>query len=147
MLDPQLERKPGGVYPVGRRPTILVVDDARCSRELLKLHLGNAGYEVDVAEDAIVAGKRVLAAVPDLILTEVTLPYMSGIEFVTALRSDPGIPDIPVIFMTSREDMAFDKGKLRAAACLAKPVSVDRLLEVVALYVLATPPLERRQAD
>ena len=119
------------------KPTILIIDDARDTRELLRLHLTDAGYAVQEAEDAIVAGKRVLAGAPDLIITDVRMPYMSGCEFVSALRADPTIPDIPVIFLTAYEPQAAEAAKLRAAACLAKPVSLDRLLEVVSLYLPA----------
>ena len=122
-----------------KKPTILIVDDARDTRELLRLHLTEAGYAVEEAEDALVAGRRVLAQAPDLIVTDVRMPYMSGIEFVAALRADPTIPEIPVVFLTAYETVAAEAGKLRAAACLAKPVRVERLLEVVSLYLPATP--------
>ena len=122
-----------------KKPTILIVDDARDTRELLRLHLTDAGYAVEEAEDALVAGRRVLAAAPDLIITDVRMPYMTGTEFVSALRADPAIPDIPVIFLTAYDPAAAEAGKLRAAACLSKPVSLDRLLEVVSLYLPAAP--------
>jgi CheY-like chemotaxis protein len=115
---------------------ILVVDDAKYSRDLLSLHLSNAGYEVETAEDGIAAAKSVLRDPPHLIITDVNMPYMSGIELVAALRADTGVPDIPVIFLTGEERDA-DEGKLRAAAWLKKPVNAERLLQVVALQVPA----------
>ena len=111
------------------------MDDAKYSRDLLQLHLTNAGYEVETAEDAIAAGRRVLADPPHLIITDVNMPFMSGIEFITALRSDEGLPDIPVIFLTAEENPDGQIKQLRAAAWLRKPVNADRLLEVVALQV------------
>jgi CheY-like chemotaxis protein len=114
---------------------ILVVDDAKVSRELLKLHLSDAGYEVETAEDAIDAGKRVLRDPPHLIITDVDMPYLSGTDFVAALRADDGLPDIPVIFLSANDTSSRQDRRLRAAAWLLKPVSVERLLEVVALQV------------
>jgi CheY-like chemotaxis protein len=114
---------------------ILVVDDAAYSRELLRVHLTNAGYQVETAEDAIAAGKRVLQDPPHLIITDVHMPFMSGIEFVTALRQDEEVAHIPVIFLSASEDLDGEDRRLRAAAWLRKPVNAERLLEVVALQV------------
>ena len=84
--------------------TILVVDDDESLRQLLRLHLSSAGYEVLVAEDAIAAGYLVLRQPPDLIISDVNMPHMDGFEFVAALKSDKTLPYIPVIFLTSLEE-------------------------------------------
>jgi CheY-like chemotaxis protein len=117
-----------------KRPAILVVDDEESMRALLKLHLSNAGYEVRVAEDAIVGGHLVVQEVPDVIIVDVEMPYMNGYEFVAALKSDPETRNIPVIFLTTDANVAEHARKLGAAAYLNKPVIADRLLEVVALF-------------
>ena len=114
--------------------TILVVDDDESLRQLLRLHLSSAGYEVLVAEDAIAAGYLVLRQPPDLIISDVNMPHMDGFEFVAALKADKTLPNIPVIFLTSVED-GDDRGKeLGAVAYITKPVRADRLLELVAKY-------------
>lgn len=113
---------------------ILVVDDDESLRELLRMHLAGAGYEVITAPDAISAGYQVLKNPPDLILLDVNMPHMDGFEFVAALKADKTIPHIPVIFLTSVED-GNDRGKeLGAVAYITKPVRADRLLELVAKY-------------
>src|SRR5438067_347673 len=130
--------------PAGRlgAPRILVIDDSRSMRELLRLHLANAGYEVVTAEDAIAGGKALLVQSPDLIITDINMPYMTGIEFVAALRADRTIPPIPVIFLSSRqEDLADHARQLQAVAHLPKPVSLERLLGVVALHAGEGQPL------
>ena len=114
---------------------ILVVDDDRSLRDLLGLHLRSAGYEVEVAEDAIVAGYKLLERAPDLIVCDVNMPYMDGFEFVAALKSDTTLPDIPVVFLTSREDGDLRGNELGAVAYLVKPVRVDSLLQVVARHL------------
>ncbi|HVB48027.1 MAG TPA: response regulator, partial [Burkholderiales bacterium] len=93
------------------------------------------GYEVRVAEDAIVAGHMVLKDPPDLIITDVNMPFMDGFEFVAALKADKSIPDIPVIFLTSVEDGESRGKELGAVGYVTKPVRADRLLAVVARHV------------
>ena len=73
---------------------ILVVDDDPNMRELLALHLQNAGYEVQTAEDGIAAGYEVLSKKPDLIICDIQMPHLGGFEFVGALRGDPGVQDV-----------------------------------------------------
>jgi DNA-binding response OmpR family regulator len=115
--------------------TILVVDDDEYMRELLRLHLSNAGYEVLQAEDALVAGRSLLRHRPDLILLDVEMPFMSGLEFVQALKDDPAVSDIPVVFLSSRHECEDKARELGAGAFLHKPVLADRLLATVAGYV------------
>jgi CheY-like chemotaxis protein len=114
---------------------ILVVDDDENIRDLLRLHLTSAGYEVEVAADAIVAGYRVLKSPPDLIITDVTMPHMDGFEFVAALKADTTLPRIPVIFLTSVEDGDARGRELGAVGYITKPVRSDRLLSLVAQHV------------
>ena len=114
---------------------ILIVDDDESLRELLRMHLASAGYEVSTAPDAISAGYLVLKNPPDLIVSDVSMPHMDGFEFVAAMRSDATLPKIPVIFLTSMED-GDGRGKdLGAVGYLTKPVLADRLLELVAKHV------------
>jgi DNA-binding response OmpR family regulator len=114
---------------------ILVVDDDESIRELLGLHLSSAGYEVELAEDAIVAGYKVLRRPPDLIIADVNMPHMSGFEFVAALKDDKSLPYIPVIFLTSMDDGDHHGKELGAVGYIVKPVRSDRLLALVAEHV------------
>jgi DNA-binding response OmpR family regulator len=115
--------------------TILVLDDDSYMRELLNLHLSNAGYDVLLAEDAVVAGHLLLRQRPDVMLVDVDMPYMSGLEFVQALKADAAVSDIPVVFVTSRADCEDRAKALGAAAFLIKPVLADHLLATVAHHV------------
>jgi CheY-like chemotaxis protein len=114
---------------------ILVVDDDEGLRELIRLHLASAGYEVSTAPDAISAGYQVLRSPPDLILTDVNMPHMDGFEFVAALKADTTLPYIPVIFLTSVTDGDHRGKELGAVGYLTKPVRADRLLELVSQHV------------
>ena len=114
---------------------ILVVEDDASLRDLLRLHLSAAGYEVQVAEDGLAAGYLVLKAPPDLIITDVNMPNMDGFEFVAALKADKSLPPIPVIFLTSLEDGDQRGRELGAVGYVTKPVRADRLLALVAQHV------------
>jgi CheY-like chemotaxis protein len=115
--------------------TILVVDDDANVRELLKLHLGAAGYEVQLAADGIQAGYAVLRNRPDLIICDVNMPHMDGFEFVSALNADATIPRIPVVFLTTFEDGDARGKELGVVGYLTKPIRADRLLGLVARHV------------
>jgi two-component system chemotaxis response regulator CheY len=114
---------------------ILVVDDDESIRELMRLHLAAAGYEVVVAEDAISAGYIVLRSPPDLIICDVDMPHMDGFEFVAALKADKTVPDIPVIFLTAMDEGDHRGRQVGAVGYLTKPVRSDRLLSLVAQHV------------
>jgi DNA-binding response OmpR family regulator len=118
------------VKPDSVRPTVLVVDDEESMRELVGLHLRNAGYEVVLAEDAIAAARRILKEPPDLLIVDVNLPYWSGPDFVATLRADSTLPRIPVLFITADETFV-DQADAMCAACFVKPILKDRLLRAV----------------
>jgi CheY-like chemotaxis protein len=115
--------------------SLLVVDDNANMRELLQMHLRAAGYDVQVAEDGIAAGYAVLRSPPDLIITDVQMPHMDGFEFVAALRADKALPRFPVIFLTTMEEGELRGRDLGAVGYHAKPIRLDKLLELVAANV------------
>jgi DNA-binding response OmpR family regulator len=115
--------------------TILVMDDDECMRELLRLHLSHAGYEVLVAEDAVVAGHLLLQERPDLVLADIEMPFMDGLEFVQAVKADDATKSVPVIFVTGRVDGESRARELGAAAFLTKPLLVTELLSTVARQI------------
>src|ERR687892_1891705 len=115
--------------------TILIVDDDESMRDLLRLHLSAAGYEVQVAEDAIAAGYMVLRRPPDLIISDINMPHMDGFEFIEALKADKSLPEIPVIFLTSLEEGDHRGKALGAVGYITKPVRADQLLTLVAKHV------------
>jgi CheY-like chemotaxis protein len=117
------------MHPVGSK--ILVVEDDESMRELLRMHLSAAGYDVGVAEDGIAAGYAVLQTTPDLIICDIEMPNMDGLQFVAALREDKSLPKIPVIFLTSHEESDARARELGACAFLTKPVLADWLLTAV----------------
>jgi DNA-binding response OmpR family regulator len=138
----------GGQNPMGeeKRPSILVVDDEAAVRELLKLHLAGAGYDVKVADDAIVAGRSVMQAPPDLMVVDVAMPYLDGVDFVTALKADTTMPQVTVVFISGNAEV-LERARRLGAPCLKKPFSADELLELVRRELMLRPPARRARLD
>jgi CheY-like chemotaxis protein len=116
-------------------PRVLVAHPDKSMRQLLKLQLVCAGYDVTLAEDAVEAGKQFMRQPPDLVIVDVEMPYMDGLEFVAALKSEAALPLIPVIFLTPREEALERAERLGATACLTAPLSSEELLRAVARCV------------
>jgi DNA-binding response OmpR family regulator len=119
--------------PDDKKIRILVIDDDIGFVDLLRLHLSAAGYEVEVAEDGVTGGRALLAHPPDLIVSDVAMPFLSGFELLSLMHSEPSIASIPVILLSGRSDgdtMA-RAVELGAADYLTKPVTRDQLLESV----------------
>jgi two-component system phosphate regulon response regulator PhoB len=85
-------------------PTILVVEDEPAIRELLRVNLMDAGYEVQEAPDAESAQDLLNAALPDLLLLDWMLPGQSGLAWARQLRANNRTRDIPIIMVTARSE-------------------------------------------
>jgi DNA-binding response OmpR family regulator len=114
---------------------ILIVDDDASMRDLIALHLRAADYSVEQAEDAIAAGYQVLESPPDLIISDIGLPHMNGLQFVAALRADPATDLIPVIFLTATDEHYGRAKQLGRTEYLMKPTRGDVLLGAVRKYL------------
>ena len=87
-------------------PTILAVEDEPAIRELLKVNLADAGYDVMTAEDAETARRMLDGELPDLVLLDWMLPGMSGLALAKQLRADDRTRDLPIIMVTARGEEA-----------------------------------------
>lgn len=128
------------------RPVILVVDDDHAVRELLKLQLVGEGYEVRLADDAIVAGRALMQTPPDLLLVDVAMPYLDGVEFVAALKADTTLPAVPIVFITGHADV-MSRARALGAPCLRKPFTAEELLQVVRRELQIRPAGRRQRLD
>ena len=81
---------------------ILVVDDESHILHVLSLKLRNSGFIVDTAVDGEDALHQVAAMPPDLVITDLQMPYVNGIELCRAMIDNPATADIPVIILTAR---------------------------------------------
>jgi adenylate cyclase len=86
--------------------TLLVVDDDGVSRAVLSNLLERQGHTVVVAKDGAEALKLVGGRAFDLIVLDLLMPGMDGFEVVQKLKADPAVKDIPVVMISSAEDMS-----------------------------------------
>lgn len=85
-------------------PLILVVDDVADNIDILQMRLESRGYTVATAADGIEALDKARTLLPDLILLDIMMPRLDGIETVRRLKDDPELPFIPVILVTAKAD-------------------------------------------
>ncbi len=107
-------------------PRVLVVDDNTMNVELVKFVLGDDGFIVDTAADASEALARIDSCCPELILMDIQLPGMDGLELTRLLKANPALRHIVVVAFTAYA-MQGDEAKMRAAGCdgyLSKPINV-----------------------
>lgn len=106
---------------------ILVVDDCQTTRKLLGLYLKTKGYEVVTAENGLDAIEKLGMNAVNLVLSDLNMPYMDGIELVKTLRADPIHGRIPVLMVTTEADPEEKERALHAGAngYLVKPVTAD----------------------
>jgi CheY-like chemotaxis protein len=119
--------------PPPARPRLRVVEDDRDVRETLVRILGDAGYEVVGAAD----GREALSALerrpdpPALILLDLRMPRMDGRQLHDELGQHPRFRDIPIIVLSADGRPTSQSQLTRVSAVLAKPVRLDKLLNLV----------------
>jgi len=131
---------------------VLVVDDSRAIRSWLRRHLSPEGYTVMEAGDGVEALRVAGEARPDVVLLDVDMPEMNGYQALSAMRDDPLLADLPVLFLTGRaatEDVV-EGLRLGALDYLRKPCEPEELLARVrgAMRIkVAQDELQRRNAE
>ncbi|MEG3888086.1 response regulator [Microcoleus sp. herbarium19] len=109
---------------------ILVIEDDNLIRETVLELLESRGFEAVGAENGQVAIELATTQIPDLILSDVMMPELDGLQVFAVLRSHPATASIPFIFMTASE---MEKAlKLKADGYLKKPCSVAEILRAIA---------------
>jgi CheY-like chemotaxis protein len=112
-------------------PRVLLVEDAPFLRyafgRLLRLH----GFEVLEANDGLEALARVHEFQPDLIVTDLMMPVMDGVELIRRLREDPRTAGVPILAITADATELAEKRARQAGAAdfIAKPVDLPALLD------------------
>lgn len=121
---------------------IFIVDDSRTVRASVEYTLQKAGYKVESAKDGseglsllkkmLSGGKR-----PAMIITDVNMPIMNGLEFLNQVKKEPKLKIVPVLILTteSGEDMKMKGKQGGAAGWLVKPFKPEQLVAVVKKFV------------
>ena len=124
-------------------PLILVVDDVPDNVDILQMRLESQGYEVVTAGDGVEALEKIRELLPDLVLLNIMMPKMDGIETVKQIKADGSLPFIPVLLVTARADAKDVIAGLESGAddYLTKPVDhaalsarVRAMLRIKALH-------------
>ena len=114
-------------------PTILLVDDEPTIRILVRAALEDTGYPLLEAADGITALELARSEHPDLILLDVALPRLSGLEVCRQLKDDPATADTPIFLLTGFVQQTDRQAAMDAGAedFIAKPFSPAALVELV----------------
>jgi two-component system, chemotaxis family, chemotaxis protein CheY len=134
-----MEMLPSGMaqgLPTGA--SILVVDDSRSLRMAVRVALSGAGHAVYEAADGVEGLAALSAGRFDLIVTDLSMPEMDGIEMIRHIRRSPVHGAVPIILLTGASDPASQEAAAKAGAnaLLLKPFAPDQLIRLVGNVLL-----------
>jgi len=113
--------------------TILTVDDSRTMRDMLRVTLLGAGFEVVQAEDGVHGLEVLDGQAPDVIVTDINMPRLDGYGFIEGVRADPRHRAIPILVL-STENTTEKKLRARDAGAtgwIVKPFDPDKLVDAI----------------
>jgi len=116
---------------------ILIVEDNELNLKLFRDLLGANGYETFETKEGIEAISLTRQTMPDLIIMDIQLPEISGLDITRKIKSDAEIRHIPVIAVTAFA-MKDDEDKIMAAGCeayLSKPIAIDDFLATIRRFL------------
>lgn len=127
---------------------VLIVDDDPNCRQILELMLARQGWSLYFADNGVEGLRQARAVKPDLVLMDVLMPQMTGMDAVRHLKADAALTDVPVFAITA---LAFDEERRAAYAAgfdlvITKPFSRRQLLDAVRQQFpeLEEPPAANR---
>jgi len=118
-------------------PRILYIDDDFANRLLVKRILASEGFEMDEADNALDGIHMAESNPPDLILMDIAMPDMNGLEATNRIRSIPSIARLKIIALTANA-MSGDREMILEAGCdgyISKPIEVDTFVEQIEQYL------------
>ena len=116
--------------------TILMVDDSPTIRKLVAMTLEKYGHQVVCATNGLDALNKLKEIVPDLILSDITMPHMDGYQLCKMIRSNSIMKGVPIIMLYGKDGI-FDKLRGRlvgATAYITKPFEIDSLLQLIDMH-------------
>lgn len=126
------------------RKKILVVDDEPDVTELVSYHLKAKGFQVETLNDATASIAKARHFLPDLVILDIMMPHLSGLQICRILRTEPKLSRVPIIFLTAKSEQhdRIEGLEIGADDYLPKPFSPKELvLRVEAIFRrLAAPP-------
>ncbi|MDP9348999.1 MAG: response regulator [Gemmatimonadota bacterium] len=119
------------------RPSILLVEDNDAIRNAFTILLEESGYRVLQAGSGNVAIQTARSELPDLVILDLGLPDVSGLEVARTLRARPETGAIPIVALTGRA-LEVDEEACMAAGCsgyLTKPIDTEQLLRLIPTFI------------
>jgi DNA-binding response OmpR family regulator len=119
---------------VAEKAHILVLEDQEATQVLLQKQLGAAGYRVTLAADGLQGLMKLESLKPDLIIIDILMPKLNGLDFARALRGQSSTRTIPTIFLTCKDDPQSMVDGINAGAryYITKPFEMGDLLKKIA---------------
>jgi CheY-like chemotaxis protein len=111
---------------MGRKDRVMVVEDDRDARETLAQALAQSGYAVDIVENGREALGRLGTWPADVLVSDVNMPRMNGLELIRAMRASGR--NQPVVLITGEWEQVKRAAAQGASACLRKPMTLDELI-------------------
>lgn len=118
----------------GLQRKVLLVDDNQLASEAMQMVLENYGFEVDAADNALQALASLKNSNHDIVITDIVMPDMDGLEFIRSIREfSMGVPILAISGMQPEDGTLYlqQAEKFGADICLSKPVNRTQLLESV----------------
>jgi two-component system chemotaxis response regulator CheY len=112
---------------------ILAVDDSPSIRQMVKLTLSKAGYEVSEATDGADGLRKAQLSQADMVVTDLNMPIMNGLGLIRELRKLSAYRGVPILFLTTESDPEMKKQAKAAGATgwITKPFQQDQLIAVI----------------
>jgi two-component system cell cycle response regulator DivK len=139
-----LKRSIGDGNGGSSKSLVLLAEDNEATAELTKRILEMFGYQVTVARNGLEAVEKAVAELPDVIVMDIHMPVMDGLEAASRIRNEPRTRSIPILAATAKA-MYRDKEKCLASGCndyIAKPFTHTQL--IASIKRLLNMPLEPR---
>jgi two-component system, chemotaxis family, chemotaxis protein CheY len=116
---------------------VLIVDDSATVRKFVSVSLTMQGFTVVTACDGMDALEKISKGKFNLVITDLNMPMMDGLEFIKTLRENPEFHDLPVIILTSLTDQATKEqgARLGVNSYVVKPFSLEKIQYEVSKYL------------
>jgi CheY-like chemotaxis protein len=126
---------------------ILLVEDDTDTRQVLCLLFEMEGFEVVAAADGQEAYMRAVSEEPDLIVTDINMPRVSGLDLIRLVKEDGKLAGVPIVAMSAVEKQQLNRAtELGAIAVYQKPIEFDQFLALIARLVSARHTRNRTQS-
>lgn len=110
-------------------PVALVVDDSMLIRHTVCRYLQERGFQVESATNGVEALEVLAQIRPDIIVTDLNMPKMTGSELITALKANPQTAEIPVVIIAAKRTSTDGEMESRAQYVIYKDIAIDGQLE------------------